>query len=317
MQKSIEDIKIIAYLTPDPLDDFSGLEGDFLTWIPGFVNEPDEDGLPAIYRDCNILHYQNLEALIEKYFKKSIHNYWPLLSKVHLNVITILIDISGALSSSEKAYAGYLPESSSQIEGNYTFRADMNLIQTYLHIETENLELSPFSNTIWEHELTHLLDHENIKAGSLYLISNSPRENFKSFILNFRQEGIASFYYFLKGNSEIENLNEAITKFKKIVNERKDTINFSTPTNEDIKNKLYDCYEFYSLGPWIMLDILRDYWHVIHAELINDCIDKLEKREKIEEENILKIIKISLGVSSAIYLELIEKYFEDGFILLI
>ena len=60
MSQTIDEIEIFAYLAPHPTDDFSGLEGDFLEWIPGFLNENDEkEGIDAIYRNYNLEIYSD------------------------------------------------------------------------------------------------------------------------------------------------------------------------------------------------------------------------------------------------------------------
>jgi regulator of sirC expression with transglutaminase-like and TPR domain len=53
---------IHAYLTPDPLNDDNAIEDESLSWLHGFLNEPDEEqGLPAILRDENIDLYSRIE----------------------------------------------------------------------------------------------------------------------------------------------------------------------------------------------------------------------------------------------------------------
>jgi hypothetical protein len=314
MQKSPEDIKVIAYLAPHPLDDHSGIEGDFLTWIPGFLNEVDEEEeLPAIYRDCNIKIYEEIEALTEGHFKKSINNMWPLLEKIQFRYIQIQIDIAGYLSKSKNGSAAYLPDRSNQICGEYTFRLDRNLLHSYLEQQEKNTELDKHDQSVWEHELIHLLDHEEILKGTLYGLSDSPAENFKYFFLKFRQEGIANLHYVLNGNTKIDNLDTAIKEFVRFTTEKKAKLDFSKPTNEAIVDELLSGFEYYNIGPWIILDLLRDQWENIHYEMIHDCITNLEKNQPIEKETILEIIKLGLKLDAMTYLKMTEKYFDKGF----
>jgi hypothetical protein len=314
MQKSPEDIKVIAYLAPHPLDDHSGIEGDFLTWIPGFLNEVDEEEeLPAIYRDCNIKIYEEIEALTEVHFKKSINNMWPLLSKIQFHSLQIAIDISGVLTKQKNTSATYLHDKSSQIEGKYTFRLDRNLLHSYLQAKANNTALDNYDLSVWEHELIHLLDHEEILKGTLYGLSDAPSENFKYFFLKFRQEGIANLHYVLNGNLKIKNLDTAIKDFILFATEKKTKLDFSKPTNEGIVVELLSGFEYYNIGSWIILDLLRDQWENIHYEMLNDCIANLENNQPIEKETILEIIKLGLQLDSMTYLKMAEKYFEKGF----
>ena len=314
MSKSPEDIKVIAYLAPHPLDDFSGIEGDFLTWIPGFLNEVDEEEeLPAIFRDCNIKIYEEIEALTEVHFKKSINNMWPLLEKVQFRYIQIQIDIAGYLSKSRNGSAAYLPDRSNQVYGEYTFRLDRNLLHSYLEQQEKNTELDKHDQNVWEHELIHLLDHEEILKGSLYGLSESPTENFKYFFLKFRYEGIANLHYVLNGNTKIDNLDTAIKEFVRFTSEKKSKLDFTKPTDEAIVEELLSGFEYYNIGPWIILDLLRDQWENIHYEMIDNCIKNLENKQPIEQETILEIIKLGLQLGSITYLKMVDKYFEKGF----
>ncbi len=313
-EKSHDDINVFAYLAPHPLDDFSGIEGDYLTWIPGFLNEEDkEEELPAIYRECNIKIYDEIEALTEFHFRNSIKNMWPLLSKIQFHSIQIAIDISGVLTKQKNTSASYFHDKSSQIEGKYTFGLDRNLLHSYLQAKANNTALDNHDLSVWEHELIHLLDHEEILKSSLYGLSDSPSENFKYFFLKFRQEGIANLHHILNGNTKIENLDTAIKEFVKFVKEKKDKLNFTKPTNEEIVIELLSGFEYYNIGPWIILDLLRDQWENIHYEMIDNCIKNLENKQPIEEETILEIIKLGLQLNSITYLKMVEKYFDKGF----
>ena len=314
MQKLSEDIKVIAYLVPDPLDEFSGIEGDFLTWIPGFLNEVDEEEeLPAIFRDSNIKIYEEIENLTELHFKKSLNNMWPLIEKVQFKNIQIQIDIGGYLSKSKNGSAAYLPDRSNQTFGEYTFRLDRNLLHSYLQHKENNIELDNHDISVWEHELIHLLDHEEILKGTLYGLSDSPSENFKYFFLKFRQEGIANLNYVLNGNTKIKNLETAIKEFIQFVTEKKTKLDFSKPTNEAIVVELLSGFEYYNIGPWIILDLLKDQWESIHYEMIHNCITNLENNQPIEKETILEIIKLGLKLDAMNYLKLCEKYFDKEF----
>ena len=71
---------------------------------------------------------------------------------------------------------------SSQIEGIYTFSLDRNLLHSYLQAKANNTALDNYDLSVWEHELIHLLDHEEILKGTLYGLSDAPSDYFKYFI---------------------------------------------------------------------------------------------------------------------------------------
>ena len=314
MHNAPEDLNIFAYLAPHPLDDDSAIEGDDLIWIPGFLNEEDEEeGLPATYRECNIKIYDEIEALTEFHFKNSIKNMWPLLSKIQFHSLQIAIDLLGVLTKQKNTSASYLHDKSSQIEGVYTFSLDRNLLHSYLQAKANNTALDNHDQSVWEHELIHLLDHEEILKGTLYGLSDAPSENFKFYFLKFREEGIANLHYVLNGNLKIKNLDTAIKNFILFATEKKAKIDFSKPTNEAIVVELLSGFEYYNIGPWIILDLLRDQWENIHYEMIDYCIKNLENNQQIEKETILEMIKLGLQLDSLTYLKMVEKYFDKGF----
>lgn len=318
MQKSIEDIKIIAYLAPHPTDDFSGAEGEFLEWIPGFLNEYDEEeGIDAIYRECNLRVYDKIEELAETHFKTSVNIMWPLLSEANIYSMQVAIDLSGMLSRSGTSLAGYLYDRSNQIKGKYVFQLDLNLLVTYLKKNEKNEPLDFHDKSVWEHELIHLLDHKYITSAHLYGNSASPFENFKYYLIKYREEGIADLYYVLHGHTTINNIQEAIEQFKSSAIKRKSEIDFTIPSSDKTKDELFKGNDFYKYGPWLILEILRENEIIFEEDKILNVINKLENKETIPLESIFEVIKKALNISPREFLYFIEKYFEVGFIPLI
>jgi hypothetical protein len=318
MSQTIDEIEIFAYLAPHPTDDFSGLEGDFLEWIPGFLNENDEkEGIDAIYRNYNLEIYNKIEELTEFHFKNGVKTMWPLLSEVYIRSMQVAIDISGLISPGRSSLAGYLYDRSNHLKGNYVFQLDLNLLVPYLNKNEKNEPLDFHENSIWEHELIHLLDHKYITKASIYCNSKSPYENFKYYLIKYREEGIANLYYILNGYTEINNIQEAIELFKEKVINRKSEINFSTPTSDKIKDSIFEGINYYKIGPWLILEILRDYETNFEEEVIFNIIKKLESKASIPLESIYEVIKKALDISPEDFLYFIEKYFEEGFIPLI
>lgn len=314
----IEDLKIWAYLAPHPLDEDGDFEPEFIEWLPGFINEDDEEeGTIALFREENITLYKKIEDLTEKHFRKAINTMWPLLSNIYIHSIQIAIDVSGILGSTNTSAAAYLYDKSNILKGKYVFQLDMSLLETYLKYDLENSEL-PFSqNSIWEHEIIHLLDHKNILTASIYKQSTSPFENFKYYLLKFREEGIADLYYELHAKSKISNIDDAISEFLKIVTEKKASIDFSKPTNDKFQKELFDGNDFYRLGPWIILDMLKKFEGMWHEELINECLNKISNKEHVEIDKIIEVIKIALRIDPRSFLFHVENILGKDFVGLI
>jgi hypothetical protein len=317
MKKSIDDISIYAYLTPHPLDEFSDIEPDFLEWIPGFINEEDEEGMSPVYRDSNIEIYNKIESLTAQYFKDSVRTMWPLLSEMYINSMQIAIDIFGLISPSSTSLAGYVHGRSTQASGNYTFQLDINLLMTYLKMEEKNEPLSFHDKSVWEHELIHMLDQMSLTEASLYCKSASPHENFKYYLIKFREEGIAELYYLLNGHLKINNIQDALDQFKAVAVAKKSELDFSVPSTDKTKNDLYKGLDFYKLGPWVVLNVLREIEIDWEEDMIANCIEKITNKEVIPIETILMVIKKALIVGPNRFLNHIEKHFDKGFIPLI
>ena len=318
MQKSPEDLKIFAYLSSHPLDDHFCADGDYLKWIPGFVNEPDEEeGIDAIHLDCNIIIYDQILEITENHFTNSVKNMWPLLADTHINSMQIAIDLLGIIGSGKNSLAGYLYDLSDQLKGNYVFQLDLNLLATYLIKNDNNEPLDFHDKSVWDHEFIHLLDHKYITAASLYKSSTSPFENFKYFLIKYREEGIADLYYVLHGHTKVTNIQEAIENFKATAINRKSEIDFTIPSTDKTRDKLYEGIDFYKYGPWLILEILRDYETNFEQDMIANSIEKISNKEEVPIETIFNIIKKALEIQPKEFLYYYEKYFEEGFIPLI
>jgi len=318
MKQTLEEIKVYSYLAPHPLDEDNDIESELYEWIPGFINEDDEEeGVIAIYRDSNIEIYKKIELLTEQYFKESLKNMWPLVSDVYINTLHIIIDISGILGSTNTSLAGYLYKRSNQQQGKYVFQLDLNLLYAYLKKEEKNEPLSFNEKSTWDHELIHLIDHNAITASHLYMSSNSPYENFKYYLIKYREEGIADLYYVLNGNTEIKKVEEAITLFKEAAINRKSEIDFSVASTDKSREQLYKGNNFYKYGPWIILSILREFELNWDDDTIAKCIDTISKNEAVSLEIIFEVIKRALEIGPDEFLHQIAVHFEKDFIPLI
>ena len=106
-------------------------------------------------------------------------------------------------------------------------------------------------------------------------------------------------------------------QFKEKAQKRKSEIDFSIPTSHKIKDSIFEGNDYYLIGPWIILEYLRDYETNFEEEVILNIIKQLENKEPIPIETILYVIKKALEISPIEFLYFIEKYFEEGFIPLI
>jgi hypothetical protein len=62
------------------------------------------------------------------------------------------------------------------------------------------------------------------------------------------------------------------------------------------KEIYFKTYDFYELGPWIVLDVLNTFEGGFHTELVSSIVKQVEEGKAIEHDKILEIIKIALRI---------------------
>ena len=297
-------IKINAYLSPHPLDDDSCLEPEDLKCIPGFDDRPiDEDGIYPSFRDNNIEIYERIEMITEKMFRDAVKNMWPLLNNYVITRISIAIDYSGMLFGSN-SLAAYNYVDSRPERGYYHFDLTRSFLIKQLHKIEAGEDLGLKFNTTWEHELIHLIDHWESVKSSIFRDSSIPDECYKYFLLKYRTEGIAELYYLLKGGrDDIKKMSEALQRFKDKVEKIKKDIFSQSSVSEDLKKIIYKDYDFYEVGPWVILNYLKSHEGGFHEDFIDSIINRIENSEVIDQNEILEIIKIALSIKSEDFLK--------------
>ena len=135
-----EDI-IWSYMTPHPLDHDSHCEDSFLSWIPGFLNEPDEEqGIPAYLRDENIELYRRIESDAEQWLRQAMTRLWPLLRNHRFKSVQLVIDIFGFMLN-KGSIAGYNHDSSKPEMGIYHLVLSNGVLHRRLAYQSEVREL--------------------------------------------------------------------------------------------------------------------------------------------------------------------------------
>lgn len=295
----VSNLNAYAYLHPHPLipDSYADIETEWFSWIPGFDSRDlgDEDEEPLL-RDNNIQLYNKIEEIAVERFNAALKNVWPLLDSLLINNLSITIDVTGDISGSS-SLAAYVFADSNPQKGNYYF----NLAPSYLHklLVTSNNgeELDLKYHTIWEHEIIHLIDHRSIEKSSVFRHSNLAIDCLRCYIVNYRDEGIPELYYLLKGGSpEIKNVQMALEKFKVCLDTAKQKCSSSLEMTHKEKEAVLKTYDFYELGPWIVLDVLKKLEGGYHEEFITSVIEQVEAGKVIDHEVILQVLEIALRI---------------------
>jgi len=297
----VKNVNVNAGLHPHPLipDSYADIEVEWFSWIPGFdeTDLGDEDEEP-LFRDNNIQLYDKIEAIAVDRFNIALENVWPLLDSYLINSLHISIDITGMLCSSSTLAAYNYVDSNPQ-KGNYIF----NLAQSYLYqllVASDNgKELKLKYHTTWEHEIIHLVDHWESVKSSVYRDSDVSSEYYNYYLSQYRTEGIAELYYLLIGGIEdIKNMSQAKEKFQTNLDRIQKLVIDKLKITDKEKDTEFKTYDFYELGPWIILDMLRIFQGGYHEELINNVIAKVEAGEVVEHNVIIDVIRIALSMKT-------------------
>lgn len=302
--QTVPDGIIWSYIHPHPLDGDSECEDEFLSWLPGFLNEPDEEqGIPAYRRDENIALYRRIEEDAEQWLREAMVRLWPLLRDHRFKSVQLIIDIYGFMLNGN-SIAGYNSHDSKPELGVYHLILSSNLLHKWLIVKAESRVFSFDDHYSMEHELIHLLDHWQLVKESVYKSSNEPRENLKFVILKFRSEGLAELSKLLQGHYDsVGSVEEAASLFRDHWTACRERVAGMERTDEKTRLELYESYLHYSAGPWLVLDMLRTFEGGWHLEIIEQCLATISRKQAVNHETLLKVLKIALRVDLVHFLE--------------
>lgn len=296
----LEDIKIYAYLTPDPLDDDSFLEEDWISWLPGYKSGETEEGLPSYYHEDNVALYERIEEYTTGRFRSALERMWPILDGIYIKQIQIAIDYTNFKNSS--ALAGYDHHRSIPAKGIYVFHLDQSLLNRYLHDLNGN-EQAHLDMNLWEHELVHLLDHwQSVKASAFYG-SDIPQNNLEYYLLKYRSEGLANLFDLLDGKiRKFQSRTEAKEKFATNYRHIQSKVQALEKTTDEIRSEMYGGYDFYEVGPWVMLDMVGEILEAADLEPVEDLEKQIAQGIAIPDETKLKVLKMAFIVDNEWFL---------------
>jgi hypothetical protein len=285
----LEDIKIYAYLTPHPLEEDTYLEEDWISWLPGYKAGKSEDGDSSIYREENIALYEKIENYSANVLKAALERMWPLLNGIYFNQIQLAIDYLNYNCSD--ALAGYDQGLSDPAKGIYVFHVDQSLLNRYLHFFNGNEKALPNMN-IWEHELVHLKDHWQLVKASSFKNSAYPLNNLEYYLLKYREEGIANLFDLLDGKIKaFKSIAEAKGKFISNYNEINKRLQSLEKSTEKDRLEIYSGYDFYEIGPWLILDMLCEIPMVTEIASIESLEKNIVNGIILEDSVKLEILK--------------------------
>lgn len=297
---ALHDIRIFSYLTPNPIDEDSILEESYISWFPSYKTGDTADGLPSFFHEDNIAYFEKIENFVSQQFHTALQRMWPLIEGIYIEQIQISIDF--LISTGPHTLASYNPQKSNPAKGKYIFSVNQNLLSSYLYTLEGKEGLIP-DNNIWEHELIHLLDHWQIVNAQAFANSNNPSNAFTYYLLKYREEGIANLHDLLDGKlSGPTSRAEATEKFILNVQQAQKTFEECPNLPHKEKLKLFSGYEFYELGPWLILDKMEEL--IAHTELeqIQALEEKIAAGIPISDESKLAYLKHALLIDNEWFL---------------
>ncbi len=243
--------QIYTYLTPNPFDSDDYAEEDNFSWIPGYVAGEDEDETPSFFREENTRLLNSIMESFSADILAALQRLQPLLDKFYLRNVNLALDLSGHLLPKKSTLAGYHYHYSQPAQGNFSFSVDRNMIyRKALFLRDGKKSALPDLN-LWEHELIHLYDHEQLVAASMLKDSEIAKNNLDYYCLKFREEGLANLFDLMDGKiRDIQGLVQAKEKFIACYREVEKKLQGHTSTTRALREDLYKGFDFYEIGPW-------------------------------------------------------------------
>jgi len=297
-----------AYLSPHPLDHDSHWEDDFFTGIPGFLNERDEEEDTYAYlREENIELYERIERKAGEWLHSSMVRLWPLLKDHHFRSVDLMVDLFGVILKNGSV-AGYNPEYSRPAKGVYSFVLSRPLTLRMMKHREAGTQMDDEDEHSLIHEVIHMLDHWDLLKPTLLADSDEPGTNLRYCILNFRSEGVAELYHLLHGKYyAVDSMESARLQASGYLKAVRDRLQSMGKTDEKTRREVFKQHIHYSVGPWLILDLLRSFHIDENLEMIEDCLATIARKEPVDHDRILEVMKLALMVNCEWFLQYAEK----------
>jgi len=290
-----ENLPVSIYFMTDPED----LEYEIIEDFPGNYDEEDPNG------KC---FFNTSEEVCHAYFMQACQNMAPLLKDRPFSSLSVGIDILGVFN----CHASYFNGRSSSLDGKYLFIASRSLLSAYLKNYWENdFVLSPLNRFIWEHEIVHMLDHENI-VNDKFSFATGLRKFWIKHFLSYRNEGVADLLFTLKGHNSIISMECALQKFqedKRAFHE----INWElTGYLNSWEKQIQNASHIYSVGPWMILHALSLSGNEYVKDLVTSAISQVSNGGVVSEQTIFELLRYTLQLDNDQFISCLTIPGENG-----
>ena len=238
--------------------------------------------------------YEVVYEVVEKEFLKGAKKFMPLLKNFNFSYIAIGVDIIGF----NCAYACYFPSLSDNKKHNYAFGIGPELLSEYLRKrnDTKYTHNDKMIN-MWEHEIIHLLDSNNLKKYRFHLNSYDRKEMFMHYIYKMRSEGIANLYDLGKQNLVYNNTSDGLIAFQKEI-DRLQSLNWEDISNsKNLTNLILKGFSFYNIGPWLILNHLSNSISLIIKEKSRKWNQKINDGIILTDKEIMEMVEFATNIN--------------------
>ena len=155
----LEQANVYAYLSPHPYDEDGYFEAEWVEDLPGYKKDCEDTPL---LDEHNYELFNTITTKVEAEFREALAFLWPLVGSLEIQSLQICVDITGVMLSTNAAGSYFYGRSDAQ-KGQYVFIASRQLVFKYLKsIQDGDQALSQHLKELWQHEIIHMLDHNNI-----------------------------------------------------------------------------------------------------------------------------------------------------------
>jgi hypothetical protein len=256
-----------------------------------------QEGEPAADKISEFAgEYEDLEsfgkycvAAVESKFEMAAETLFPLLKDIPFRAIGIYLTLE---FKGDGAY--YFSSYSDTGKGEYYFEVQGECISCFLReFWEEGYRVPHDAKYAPHHELIHLLDHKQLLRYQLSFDSNRLGQMMVMFWENFRREGLAGLYGFLKIEGDRPGWEDAKESFLR---------DFHHLTVLDWENvgkygehlDVFQPDSIYDIGPWMVLHALFVTGDAAQREAVSTLMEDFGQGKAIPDSKILGMVKMGL-----------------------
>ena len=105
---------------------------------------------------------------------------------------------------------------------------------------------------------------------------------------------------------KFQSRTEAKEKFASNYRQIQSQVHALEKTTEKIRSEMYEGYDFYEIGPWLMLEIIGEILETADLEPVEDLEQKIAQGIAIPDETKLKVLEMAFMIDNEWFLGKID-----------